>query len=93
MRQSIEERGGELLVPGEDGNPFGKREIGRDDRRSALVPIGDQIEEQLAADAVERDKPELVDDEDIDAQQTLLNRVSSRASRASISCRTRSPPG
>jgi hypothetical protein len=72
MGQAIEERGGQLLVAGEDGDPFGKREIGRDDGRASLVPIGDQIEEQLAADAVERDKAELVNDQDVDAQEPLL---------------------
>ena len=73
MGQPVEERGGQLLVAGEDGHPFGKREIGRDDRRPSLVAISDQIEKQLAAHAVERDKPELVDDQDVDAQQTLLD--------------------
>ena len=44
----------------------------RHDRRPPLVPIGDQIEEQLAADPIEGDESELVDDEDVDAQEPLL---------------------
>ena len=72
MRQAIKQRGRQLLVAGKDGDPFGKREIGGHDGRPSFVPIGDQIEEQLAADPVEWDKPELVDDEHVDAQQALL---------------------
>ena len=56
MRQAIEQRRRELLIPRKHGDPFGKCEIGADDGRPSLVPIGDQIEEQLAADPVERDK-------------------------------------
>ena len=44
----------------------------RHDGRPPLVPIGDQIEEQLAADPIEGDESQLVDDEDVDAQQPLL---------------------
>ena len=39
--------------------------------------IPDQIEEQLAADPVEWHKPQRVDDQHVDAQQTLLKRVPS----------------
>ncbi len=61
MGQAVQQRRGELLVAGEDRDPFGKGEIGRDDGRPSLVPIGDQIEEPLAADPVEWDESELVD--------------------------------
>ena len=54
MRQAIEQRGGELFVAGKDGDPFGEREIRGDDDRPPLIAVGEQIEEQLAADAVER---------------------------------------
>jgi hypothetical protein len=56
MRQAIEQGCRQLLVAGEDGHPFGKRQIRRHDSRPAPVPIGDEIEGQLAADAVKRDK-------------------------------------
>lgn len=72
MGQPIEERGGQLLVAREDGRPFGKCEVGRHDCRPSLVAVGDQIEEQLAADAVEGHKPELVDDQDVDPEESLL---------------------
>src|SRR5262245_59488566 len=72
MGQTVEQRGREFFIAGEDGHPFGKREVGRDHRCAALVPVGDQIEEQLAADALERDKAELVDDKHVEPQQPLL---------------------
>ena len=68
MRQAIEQRGRELLVAGEDRDPFGEGEIRRDDGGPSLVAIGDQIEEQLAADAVEGHEAQLVDDEHVDAR-------------------------
>ena len=52
MRQAIQQRGRQLLVAGEDGDPFGEGEIGRDDGGTALVAVGEQIEEELAAGAV-----------------------------------------
>ena len=72
MGEAIEQRRRELLIARKHGHPFGKRQIGADDGRPSRVPIGDQIEEQLAADPVERDKPQLVDDEDVDAPQPLV---------------------
>ena len=61
MGQAIEQRGREFLITGKDRDPLGKREIGCHDGGPALVPVGDQIEEELAADAVERDEAELID--------------------------------
>ena len=49
-----------------------KARLRRDDGGAALVPIGEQIEEQLAAGAVEGHEAQLVDDEDVDAEQPLL---------------------
>ena len=62
MREAIEERRGELFVAGKDGDPLGEAQIGRDDGGAALVAVGDQIEEQLSAGALEGDEAELVDD-------------------------------
>ena len=67
MGEAVEQGRREFFVAGEQGDPFGKREIRGDHCRPAFVPIGDQIKEQLTPDAVERDKPELVDDQDVDA--------------------------
>jgi len=70
--EPIEQRRGELLVAGKHGDPLGEGKIGRDDGGAALVAIRDQIEEQLAAGAIEGDEAELVDDEDVDAEEPLL---------------------
>ena len=72
MGETIEQRGRQLFVAGKDGDPFSEGEIRGDDGRSPLVAVGEEIEEQLAADAVERDEAELVDDEDVDTQEPLL---------------------
>ena len=72
MRQAIEQRRGELLVAREHGDPFGKREIRAHDGRSALVAIGDQIKEHFAAGPFERDESYFVDDEHVDAEESLL---------------------
>ena len=72
MSEPIEQRRRQLLVAGEHSHPLGKREIGGDDRRASLVPIGDQIEQQLAADPVKRDEPDLVDNQHVDTEQPLL---------------------
>ena len=40
MCQAIEERGGQLLVAGEDGDPFGKREIPTFPQ--AIIGVSDQ---------------------------------------------------
>jgi hypothetical protein len=61
VRQAIEQCGGELVVAGKDRDPFGEGEIRGDHDRPPLVAIGEQIEEQLAADAVERYEAQFID--------------------------------
>jgi hypothetical protein len=61
MGEPIEQRGRELFVAGEHGDPFGKREIRGDNRGAAFISVRDQIEEQLAAGAIKGDEAELVD--------------------------------
>ena len=89
-RQTIEERRGEFLVARKHGDPLGKGDVGRDDRGPALVAIRNQIEEQLAADAVEGHEAELIDDQHSTRSRRCWSRVSSRLSRASSSWRTTS---
>jgi hypothetical protein len=72
IRETIEQRGRELFVGGEDREPFRKREILGDDRSPALVPVRNQIEQQLAAGGLDGHDAELVDGEDLDAEQPLL---------------------
>jgi len=83
VRQAIEQRGRELFVAGEDRDPFGEGEIRGDDDRPPLVAVGEQVEEQLATDAVERDEAQLVDDEDVAPEEPLLQpRELARITRA-----------
>jgi hypothetical protein len=72
MGEPIEQRRCQLFVAGKHRDPFRKREIRCHHRSPSFVPIRDQIEEQLAADTVEGDEAQFVDDEDVDAQETLL---------------------
>jgi hypothetical protein len=61
VSESIEQGRRELLVTGEDLHPLGKREVGRDDDAASLVAFGEQVEEELAADAIEGDEAEFVE--------------------------------
>ena len=88
MRQAIEQGGRQLLVAGKDGDPFGEGEIRGDDRGAPLIAVGQQIEEQLA-DAVEGEA-QLVDNQDVEAQQPLLEARELPLVAASTSWRTRS---
>ena len=72
VSESIEKRGGELFVTGEDRDPFGKREIRRDDDASPLVTLREEVEEKLAAAAIERYEAELVDDEELDVLKASM---------------------
>ena len=71
VAETVEQRGGQLLVAG-DLDPFGQREVGRDDRGAAFVAVGEQVEEQLAAGALERHEAEFVDDQQGDTQLVLM---------------------
>jgi hypothetical protein len=90
VREAISRRRRQLLVAREDGDPFGEGPIRRDHRRPALVAVADQIEEQLAAEAIERYEAQLVDIKTSSMSRRRWRRSSSRASRASSRCRTRS---
>jgi hypothetical protein len=87
VSESIEKRGGELLVAGEDGDPFGKRQIRGDDDASSLVALCDEVEEQLATGAIEGHESYLVDDQEFDVlkpsmqtrELTLVARFDERA--------------
>ena len=68
MREPIQHRGRHLGV-GEDLGPVGEGEIGGDDDRGVLVELADQVEEQLRASLAEGQIAELVDDDEILAQQ------------------------
>ena len=65
---SIEKRGSELFVAGEDRDPFGKWQICRDDDASPLVAL----REELAAAAIEGHESYLVDDEQLDVLKASM---------------------
>src|SRR5882724_4871800 len=72
VSEAIEQRGGELLVTSEDLGPLAEGEVARDDDRPLLVAVGDEVEEQLAAGAIEGDESDLVEEEEFDAGKTAL---------------------
>ena len=69
--EAVEQSGGQLLVA-EDPDPFGEGEVGGDDGRAALVAVGEDVEEQLAAGAVEGHEAELVADQQVHSLKPLL---------------------
>ena len=69
--EAVEQRRGELLVA-EDLHPLAEGEVGGDDRRAPLVAVGEQVEEQLSAGALEGHEAELVDDQQRHAQVALV---------------------
>ena len=71
MPEPVEQRRGELLVA-EDLHPLAVGEVGGDDRRAPLVAVGEEVEQQLAAGALEGHEAELVDDQQRDPQVTLM---------------------
>jgi len=71
MAEAVEQRGGEFLVA-EDLDPFREGQVGGDQRRAALGAVGQQIEEQFAAGAVEGDKAQLGEDEQLDALEAVV---------------------
>jgi hypothetical protein len=70
MGQAIEHGGGHLGVA-EHLGPISEGEVGGDQQRGVLVELADQVEQQLAAGLAERQIAELVDDDEIVAQQVL----------------------
>jgi hypothetical protein len=70
--QTVEHRGGELLVPGKDRTPLGKAQVGRDYGCAVLVAIREEVEGQLGPRPFEGDDAELVDDEDLGMAEVVL---------------------
>ena len=50
----------------EHGGPFAEREVGGDDHRGPFVELADEMEQQLAARAGERQIVELVEDDELE---------------------------
>ena len=68
--QAVEHGGGHLGVA-EHLGPIGEGEVGGDQQRGVLVELADQMEQQLPAGLAEGQIAELVDDDEIVAQQLL----------------------
>src|SRR5215470_5840773 len=64
MKQAVENRGGEDVVA-EDGAPLRDELIGRDQQAGAFVTTRDELEKQVGAAPLERQVPELVDDQQL----------------------------
>ena len=60
VSDAIEQGRGHLGIA-EHGRPFAEGEVGRDDHRGPLVELADQVEQQLAAGAGERQVAELLE--------------------------------
>jgi hypothetical protein len=65
------EHGGCHLGIAEHLGPIGEGQIGRDQQRRVFVELADQVEQQLSTGLAERQIAELVDDDEIVAQQLL----------------------
>ena len=68
------EQGGCHLGVAEHLRPIGESQIGGDQQRGVLIEFADQVEQQLSAGLTERPVAELVDNDEIVAQQ-LLSRI------------------
>ena len=68
--QAVEHGGGHLGVA-EHLGPIGEGQVGGNEHRRVLVEFADQVEQQLAAGLAERQITQLVDDDEIVAQQLL----------------------
>src|SRR5699024_11225541 len=71
MGEPIEERAGQALLA-EGRRPLVEGQVRGDDGGGALVPLADQLEEQLCAGLRERHEAELVDDQELMAGELAL---------------------
>ena len=71
MREAVKERAGEPLGA-EHGRPLVEREIARDQRAAALVPLAEHLEQQLGPGRRERHIAEFVDDQQLVAGELTL---------------------
>jgi hypothetical protein len=61
MQETIEKRGGERRVVVEDLCPFFERTVGSQDDGAALIALGDDLEEQVRTDLVDREVSNFID--------------------------------
>lgn len=70
VRQPVEEGGGHLGVA-EDAGPFGEAEVGGDGDAGSFVQLAEQMEQQGPARAAERQVGQLVEDDEVGADQAF----------------------
>ena len=68
MRNAVEQGGGHLGIP-EHGRPFAEGEVGRDDDAGAFVELADQVEQQLATRARERQISKLIEHHQVEPRE------------------------
>ena len=71
LGEAVEQGGGKFLV-GEDTDPLAEGEIGGQDRAAALMAVGQEIEEQLAAIPAKGHEPQFVDDQQFGVMKPAL---------------------
>ncbi|EJU11798.1 hypothetical protein LH128_17032 [Sphingomonas sp. LH128] len=70
MGEPVEQRGGHLGIA-EHLCPFAEAEVGGDDDAGALVELAEQVEQQRSARGAERQIPQFVEDDEVEAKQAL----------------------
>ena len=68
MGQPVEQSGCHFSVA-EDGGPFAEAEVGGDDDAGALIKLAQQVEEQCSTGGAERKISELIEDQQVEANQ------------------------
>src|SRR5690606_31671170 len=70
MSEAVEQSGGHLGVA-EHAGPFAEAEVGGNDDAGLLVELAEQMEQQRPASRAERQIAQLVEDDEVETQQTL----------------------
>ncbi|PZR80253.1 MAG: hypothetical protein DI537_39855 [Stutzerimonas stutzeri] len=68
MCNAVEQGGGHLGIP-EHGRPFAEGQVGRDDDAGAFVELADQVEQELAARARERQISKLIEHHQVEPRE------------------------
>ena len=71
-RQPVEERGGQALIAAEERRPLGEGHGRGDQQADLLVQRREEAEEQVGAGLGEGDEADLVEDQQLVAQQAAL---------------------
>ena len=86
-RQPVEKRRGQPLVAAEEGRPLRERHRRGGEQADLLVQRREHAEEEVGAQLGEGNEPDLVEDEQVEAQQPLF--VAAEPVRRSSSARVR----